>query len=1046
MIYLGIDVGSVSVKLALIGDVADKELFDRIRSECPTFFTIHNQPSPHNPLTTPYPPLLRGNPLVRGIKDKLILLSQYRRTKGEPVWATYNLVEELSEYFPKIDGIRVTGSGSALVGELLGATQENDFRAVATGVGILHPEVKTIFEMGGANSKYIRINIDEELGIVGIQDYERNGECAAGTGSFIDQQATRLQYDIEDIGDIVMSAGKAAIVAGRCSVFAKSDMIHAQQKGYQPPEILKGLCEAVVRNFKGSITKGKKIEQKVAFIGGVAANKGVVQAMKTVFEFTDDEFFVPESYAWMGAIGAAFLESEAIEKRKPQSIENLSTYATRIGQEKFSTMEPLAMEKVTLLRDRVKPYSFDGKELPVDVYLGIDVGSVSTNLVVLDENGDLIKEIYTRTRSRPIEVVGEGLKEIEEEIGDKIRVRGVGTTGSGRELIGKLIGADTIKDEITAHKTGATFVSGSLIDRVPDTIFEVGGQDSKYISIQDGIVVDFTMNEACAAGTGSFLEEQAERMGISIIGEFAELALSSQNPIRLGERCTVFMEKDITPFLQRGASKEDLTAGLAYSIAINYLNRVVRGRKIGDTIYFQGGTAYNDSVAAAFSTILDKEIIVPPYNGVIGAIGAALLAREKVQEAQAETTFRGFNLEEINYTLREFSCKGCSNFCDIQEFRVEGERTFWGDKCSDKYRTRKMEREATIPDLLAFRHEALMEGFDTQATQPKGYESENGSGIKIGMPRGMYFYERFPFWNRFLSELGFDIILSSTTNKEVVNYGVDAVVAEPCFPIKVMHGHVNDLLNKEVDYIFIPHIVNSETNFEDIYSHVCPWGQTVPFIIQYAPLLEGNEQKLLKPMVHFKDGIEVVKKELREFTKQFGISKRQTNRAVESGYEAQNAFRNKLLKAGEEALELLQKKGEPVIVLVGRPYNIYDSGANLDVPRKLRDYYGVNVIPIDFLTIDDIDISDVNSNMFWNYGRTILQASKLVARYPNLHIIYITNFKCGPDSYIKHFVNDASQKPYLSLQFDGHSNDAGFMTRCEAYLDSKGFLRWWAQE
>ncbi|MFQ6043176.1 MAG: acyl-CoA dehydratase activase, partial [Candidatus Poribacteria bacterium] len=887
-----------------------------------------------------------------------------------------------------------------------------------------------------ANSKYIRIDIDETLGVVGIQDYERNGECAAGTGSFIDQQATRLQYDIEDIGDIVMSADKAAIIAGRCSVFAKSDMIHAQQKGYQPPQILKGLCEAVVRNFKGSITKGKKIEPKVAFIGGVAANRGVVQAMKTVFKFTDDEFFVPESYAWMGAIGAALLESEAISKRKPRDIENLSVYAAKIGGKEFPTSQKLSMEKVTLLRDRVKPYSFDGRELPVDAYLGVDVGSVSTNLVVLDGNGDLIKEIYTRTRSRPIEVVGDGLKEIEAEIGAKIRVRGVGTTGSGRELIGKLIGADTIKDEITAHKTGATFVGGTLIDKAPDTIFEVGGQDSKYISIQDGIVVDFTMNEACAAGTGSFLEEQAERMGISIISEFAELALSSQNPIRLGERCTVFMEKDITPFLQRGASKEDLTAGLAYSIAINYLNRVVRGRKIGETIYFQGGTAYNDAVAAAFSTILDKEIIVPPYNGVIGAIGAALLAKGKVEATQAETTFRGFSLDKIDYTLREFTCKACSNYCDIQEFKVESERTYWGDKCSDQFRTRKIDKEAVIPDLMAFRQEAFM----------AEYEGENGSGAKIGIPRGLYFYERFPFWNRFLSELGFDIILSSTTNKEVINLGVDAVVAEPCFPIKVMHGHVNDLLKKEVDYIFIPHIVNAETKFEDVFSHVCPWSQTVPFVIKYAPLLEGSEGKLLRPMVHFRDGIEDVKKELRAFTKQFGISKRQTARAVEMGYEAQNAFRKKLLRAGEEVLEILQEKGEPAIVLVGRPYNIYDSGVNLDIPRKLRDYYGVNVIPMDFLPLDDVDISDVNPNMFWSYGRKILQASKIVARYPNLHILHITNFKCGPDSYIKHFINDASQKPYLSLQFDGHSNDAGFMTRCEAYLDSKGFLRWWARE
>ena len=1068
MINLGIDVGSVSVKIAIVGDAENKELFERLCAECPTFFMVRDI---HSPL----------------LNEKVILLSQYLRIKGEPVDATYNLLEELFEYIPEIQGVRITGSGSALIGELLSATLENDFRAVAKGVGTLHPEVKTIFEMGGANSKYIRIDIDETLGIVGISDYERNGECAAGTGSFIDQQASRLQYDIEDIGDIVMSAGNAAVIAGRCSVFAKSDMIHAQQKGSQPPEILKGLCEAVIRNFKGSITKGKKIEPKVAFIGGVAANKGAVQAMQTVFKFTADEFFVPQHYAWMGAIGAALLDAEAPEQKPLTGIDNLKQYTMKIGQDEFPRMKLLSMEKVVLLRDRIKPYSFEGKQFPVDAYLGIDVGSVSTNLTVLDENGDLIKEIYTNTRSRPIEVVGEGLKEIEAEIGDKITIKGVGTTGSGRELIGKLIGADIIYNEITAHKTGATFVGATLIDHAPDTIFEIGGQDSKYISIQDGIVVDFTMNEACAAGTGSFLEEQAERMDIQIIGEFAELALSSDSPIRLGERCTVFMEKDINPFLQRGASKEDLTAGLAYSIAINYLNRVVRGRKIGDTIYFQGGTAYNDSVAAAFSTILDKEIIVPPHNGVIGAIGAALLAQEKIKAAEAKTTFRGFSLDQIDYTLREFTCKACSNYCDIQEFKVGDERTYWGDKCSDQFRSRKIEKESVIPNLMALYHETLMAGYDEEEAQIPNSEkmdamnevnrrmeakpreadgsSENakeqrtqrkipmssnsefrGVDARIGMPRGMYFYEQFPFWNRFLSELGFDVAISSKTNKSVINSGVDAVVAEPCFPIKVIHGHVNDLLEQNVDFIFLPHVVNSETNFPEVSSHVCPWGQTIPFVIQYAPLLEGAEDKLLRPTVHFRNGIKHVKRELREFTKRFGISKRQTDQAVERAYETQATFKNTLLKAGEEALSILEKTGEPGMILVGRPYNIYDSGVNLDIPRKLRDYYGVNVIPMDFLPIDDEDISDINPNMYWSYGCKILQACKVVARHPNLHIIYITNFKCGPDSYIKHFVNDASRKPYLSLQFDGHSNDAGFMTRCEAYLDSKGFLRWWARE
>ena len=250
---------------------------------------------------------------------------------------------------------------------------------------------------------------------------------------------------------------------------------------------------------------------------------------------------------------------------------------------------------------------------------------------------------------------------------------------------------------------------------MPDTIFEIGGQDSKFISLQDGVVVDFAMNEACAAGTGSFLEEQAEKLGINIIGEFAELALSSEAPVRLGERCTVFMERDVNSYLQRGADKKDLVAGLAYSIAYNYLNRVVGRRHIGDTIYFQGGTAYNDSVAAAFSMILDKDIIVPPYNGVVGAIGAALLAREKMSATQAPSRFRGWDLEQVDYTIREFTCKGCSNECDIRQFTIGEEKTYWGDKCSDRYRKRaKVDKEPVIRDLVDFR-DALFYSYVTEA-------------------------------------------------------------------------------------------------------------------------------------------------------------------------------------------------------------------------------------------------------------------------------------------------------------------------------------------
>ncbi len=1021
MVFIGVDVGSVSVKVAAVADAEDRPDFERICSESDLFFSVKSVDSPGF------------------LGDRPVLISRYARTMGEPTQVVYRFLKSVNSFLApeKIGGIRVTGTGGKLVSELLGVECENEFRAVAEGVGTLYPDVRTIFEMGGDNSKYIRIEMDRNSGIVGISDYEKNGDCAAGTGSFMDQQASRLKYNVEEVGEIVRKAGRAATIAGRCSVFAKTDMIHAQQKGYQPPEILKGLCEAVIRNFKGGITKSKEIVPKVAFIGGVAANAGAVQAMRSIFELSEDELFVPEYFLWLGAIGAALIESRAEEKSGFRGLNDIKNYY-ELGMESFPKVKPLSMDRVTLLRDRVRPYSFGSKAGKVDAYLGIDVGSVSTNLSVIDENGDLIKEIYTMTEGRPVEVVKKGLEEIERDIGDKVVIKGVGTTGSGRELIGELVGADTVNDEITAHKTGATFIADKLLDSLPvDTVFEIGGQDSKFISIENDIVVDFTMNEACAAGTGSFLEEQAEKLGINIRGEFAKLALSSKSPLRLGERCTVFMEKDVNSYYQRGARKEDIVAGLAYSIVYNYLNRVVRGRKIGDVIFFQGGTAYNDAVAAAFSEVLGKRIVVPPHNGVLGAIGAALLAEEKMAILDNPSRFRGFDLNKVHYSVREFTCKGCSNACDIKEFNIEGEKSYWGDKCSERYRKRaKTDKKPVIPDLMSKREELLLEG----------HKKVSGKGPRVGIPRSMYFYDRFPFWNAYFKEIGCDVVLSDSTSKSIVNYGIESVVAEPCFPIQVAHGHVRDLIDKGVDYIFQPNVIDSEADIPELNSFLCPWGQTLPFVIIKAPAFERYEDRILKPTIHFRDGLEGVKKELRPMAKLLGVSARLSDRALAAAYESLRRFQWKLEELGREAMRTLDEEGETAVILIGRPYNFGDKGVNLDVAGKLRKYYGINVIPMDCLPIKGIDIRDVNGNMYWSYGIKILQASKFVAKHPNLHIIYITNFKCGPDSYIKHFVTKASEKPYLTLQFDSHSNDAGMMTRCEAYLDSKGFLRWWKRE
>jgi len=971
-------------------------------------------------------------PAGQGDHGKAFLASNYRRIQGNPLEAAYQLLTEVEALTGGnvISSLRVTGSGGHRVAGLLGCGYENEFRALAKGVRCLYPDVRTIFEMGGASSRYLRVDPSDTSGYLGILDYQSSGDCAAGTGSFMDQQASRLRYSVEEAAAAACSEDCSARIAGRCSVFAKTDMIHAQQRGYSTGQILRGLCEAIARNFKSSIVRGRPVVPPVLFVGGVAMNEAVHRAMAQVFRLGNGSLVQAEYPYCLGALGAALFAAEQKQQAIRMSLDALRQ-AHSVPERAAS--QPLSLENVRLLRQETHAGRLPRNEGRIDSYLGIDIGSVSTNLVVIDADGRLLKEIYLPTAGRPIEVVNDGLREIEAELGSRLDVRGVGTTGSGRELIGELVGADTVNDEITAHKTGAMHVCEQLGTEMVDTIFEIGGQDSKFIRLDRGIVVDFTMNEACAAGTGSFLEEQAEKLGVSIKGEFAQLALSSLQPARLGERCTVFMDRDLTAALLDGAQVPDLCAGLAYSVAMNYLNRVVRERKIGNVIYFQGGTAYNDAVAAAFAQILNKTVTVPPHNGVIGAIGMALLARERMQNADRPSRFRGYDLNRVDYTSRDFVCRACSNDCEMKEFVIEGQKSYWGDKCSDKFRKRtRTDREPVIADLIEIRDKLLL-----QTWRP-----EMAAERTVGIPRAMFFYDRFPFWSTYLQEMGCRIVLSPVTDGTLAARGEELAIAQPCFPVQVAHGHVEALRQAGAQFVLMPNVVNMESPPADCGpAHLCPWNQTLPFVVRAAAGLEDLRECLLVPTAHFRLGEHTVKAELRDFARAQSWDQRRSDRAVAAAYAAQSDFQAALFSEGREALQQLQRSTAPAIVLVGRPYNLYDRSMNCDIPRKLRVLYGVNVIPLDFLPLDLEDITSINPNMFWNSGRLILAAAKFTARNPNLHVIYISNFKCGPDSFIKPFLADAAGKPALFLQFDAHSNDAGYLTRCEAYLDSKGFLR-----
>ncbi|MDP3011729.1 MAG: acyl-CoA dehydratase activase, partial [Candidatus Hydromicrobium sp.] len=626
-------------------------------------------------------------------KKEIVEILPYTRHFGETVKSVKKDIESIckSNYRDKITGIGITGSGGKEIASLLGLNFINEIEAIVGAVKFLYRNAKTVIEIGGQDSKFIDL---------AYGDYAMNELCAAGTGSFLDQQASRFGLTIEEFTRLALKSKNPSTIAGRCSVFAKTDMIHLQQEAASDENIILGLCYAMARSFKSGIVKGKKFVPPIIFCGGVSFNEAMIKAFEDTL---GEKVLIPEHRASIGAIGAALSLSSKVMVEDL----NISGLADKLDEYlrnfkyKRETFAPLALAKSKLPSKKTLKYSFGNKK--VDAYIGIDVGSISTNVVAIDENKKLIEKCYLRTAGRPIEAVRKGIEIIGSKVGDRINVKGVGTTGSGRYLIGDFVGADMVINEITAQATAA-----ADIDSLVDTIFEIGGQDSKFISLENGVVVDFEMNKVCAAGTGSFLEEQAERFDIKI-EDFGDIALKAESPLNLGERCTVFMETNVYSHYQKGASIEDILAGLAYSITMNYINRVVGRKKIGKKIFFQGAVAFNRSVIAAFENYLGKEVILPEILEVTGGIGTAIIV---LKNSPKKTKFRGFeNISKISYSHSSFECKGCPNRCEIKKISIKGQPSlFYGGRC-EKYE--KGDSKSTdIPDYFAERENFLLNSYE----------------------------------------------------------------------------------------------------------------------------------------------------------------------------------------------------------------------------------------------------------------------------------------------------------------------------------------------
>ena len=948
-----------------------------------------------------------------------VVETRYIRHKGCPMAVASEAVRIIvDKYGDLICGCAVTGAGGKTVANKMNGVFVNEVIAQASAAAHLCPGVRTVVEIGGEDSKLIFLK-PENAGS-SIADFEMNTVCAAGTGSFLDQQASRMGLTIEEFGRIALESTNPPRVAGRCSVFAKSDMIHLQQKATQVHDIVAGLCFALARNFKSTVGAARDLEKPIAFQGGVAANPGIVKAMESVLGLDEGDLIIPKEFGCTGAIGAVLVAMQSGKMQIPdfKGIERLDDIVT--GDKKQHALKPLKLDK-SLLSESQERAPMPKERIPA--YMGVDVGSISTNVVVMDANKQVLAKCYLMTASRPIEAVRQGLKEIGEEVGDLVEIRGACTTGSGRYLIADFIGADVVRNEITAQARAAV-----EIDLEVDTIFEIGGQDSKYISLHDGAIVDFEMNKVCAAGTGSFLEEQAEKLGINIREQFGELALSAKSPANLGERCTVFIETELVRHQQAGFGTEDLVAGLSYSIVWNYLNRVVGNKPVGNRIFFQGGVAANKGVIAAFEMVTGKPIIVPQHHEVTGAIGCACIAID--EDKGHGSKFKGFGLSQKKYEISSFECKECPNHCEINRVVVEGEKPlFYGSRCEKYDVDRRTAAKSAFPDYFAERDEMLLDPYIPS-------EAISTNAPRIGIPRSLLFYEMYPFWQAFFGELGCEIVISDPTTKRIIHDGAERSVAETCFPMKVGLGHVLNLLDKEVDYIFLPSVINlplPDKRMTD--SFVCPYVQSFVYTVKSAVDFKAAGVKTLEPVVYMQLGRKHKIRAFDEIGRTLGRSKAEVSQAVLAGETNLARFHERLQVRGRQVLDDIGMD-EKAIVVIGRAYNTCDPGANMEIPKKLNKM-GVRCIPMDFLPLDSVRLPDDWKNMYWRYGQKILSAGEIVADNPKLYPLYLTNFGCGPDSFVHKFFRERlGNKPCLVIEVDEHSADAGMITRCEAFMDS----------
>lgn len=932
-----------------------------------------------------------------------IVFSTYKRHFSKISQMTGELLCELSEKFPH-EQMQIVVSGSAGMGMAndMDIPFVQEVYATRNAVRRLSPQSDVVIELGGEDAKI--------LFITGGLEVRMNGTCAGGTGAFIDRMASLLSVDTPQLNELAKGREKIYTIASRCGVFAKSDIQPLVNQGGRKEDIAASIFYAVVNQTIAGLAQGREIKGNILYLGGPLT---FLSELRLAFDdVLKTRGVCPDNSLYFVAYGAAVSDKSEGYDLKTLG-EKMSAYSSAGG---YNSCEPLfrSEEEFKVFEERHKAASAGIKNIdtPTDsMYLGIDAGSTTVKILMCDEDGNIFRPLYCRNDGKPVEIVRQYLEELYRDYPD-IRIRQAAVTGYGEDIIRSAFHIDHGIVETIAHYTAARKFKPDV-----DFILDIGGQDIKCFKIRSGAIDNIFLNEACSSGCGSFLQTFAGALGYTI-EDFANLGLFADKPVDLGSRCTVFMNSSVKQAQKDGATVENISAGLSISVVKNALYKVIRcatADDLGKNIVVQGGTFLNNAVLRSFEQEIGRNVIRPEYSAVMGAYGAALYAQSKCKEGMTSAIISKEKLRQFSYTVKAITCKGCTNRCrlTVNTF-MDGDRYIAGNRCDRPVDiTRVKERF----NLYQYKN-SLLEGYADVKPQ-EGRET-------IGLPLGLNMYELLPFWATFFRKLGYNVQVSPVSNRKLYLKGQHTIPSDTvCYPAKLLHGHIEALLDMGVDAIFYPGMTYNFDEGKGDNHFNCP------VVAYYPQVIEANVKALCKTKyicdfigVHNKREFEkhiapILAKHLRTFTKA------EIKKASDCAYKEYFEYMDKVRAKGEEFMEIAKRKGLPVIVLCGRPYHL-DPEINHGIDELICNL-GAVVITEDSVS-HKVKPFKVNVRNQWTYHARLYAAAKYVAHYPSdlsVNLIQLVSFGCGVDAVTTDEVRsiiEETGKIYTQIKIDEISN------------------------